>query len=105
MDTETIIQKRKRADTIQNKYKSDASEESTIICDTSHFHGKPSNMEDDSDDSDVDQPDMEPLTASTLFKSIQFVPSHQEDDMLGVAKPSEDQMRFTLAHSRKIFII
>ena len=48
---------------------------------------------------------MEPLTESTLFKSIQLVISCKNDNMLGVAEPFEDQMRLTLAPLGKIFII
>jgi len=48
---------------------------------------------------------MEPLTESTLFKSIQLVISRKNDNMLGVAEPSKDQMRLTLAPLGKIFII
>jgi hypothetical protein len=70
MDTLTNIQKRKRANTVRNKHaiESDAEEESTIIIDTSHY-GKPSKIEENLEDLDVNQPDHEPLTKSTLFWS------------------------------------
>ena len=56
IDTQASIQKRKRADTVQNKHAidSDTSNKTTIICDTSHLDRKPSNIEDNSDDSNVD---------------------------------------------------
>jgi hypothetical protein len=106
MDTQTSIQKRKRANTVQNEHAidSDASNETTIVCDTSHLNGKPSNIEDDSDDSNVDQPNDEPLKESTLFKPIQLVISCKKDHELGLAKPSNDKI-FTLSPSCKIFII
>ena len=105
MDTQTSIQKRKRANTVQNEHAidSDASNETTIICDTLHLDGKPSNIEDNSDDSDVNQPNNEPLEEFTLFKPIQLVISRKKDEELGLAKPS-DQI-FTLGPSCKIFII
>jgi hypothetical protein len=54
MDTLTNIQKRKRANTVQNKHaiESDAEEESTIIINTSHY-SKPSKIEDNPEDLDV----------------------------------------------------
>ena len=68
MDTLTNIQKRKRANTVQNKHaiKSNAEEESTIIVNTSHY-SKPSKIEDNPEDLDVNQPNHKPLTKSTLF--------------------------------------
>jgi hypothetical protein len=105
MDTQTSIQKRKRANTVQNEHiiDSDASNETTIICDTSHLDGKPSNIEDNSDDSDVDQPNNEPLEESTLFKSIQLIISRKKDKELGLTQPSNQI--FTPGPSYKIFII
>ena len=90
MDTQTSIQKRKRADTALNEpaFECLIDGESTIIVDTSRLDGKPSNIEDNSDDSDVDQPDNELLEESTLFKSIQLIISRKKDDELGLAKPS-----------------
>jgi hypothetical protein len=54
IDTQTSIYKRKRVDTIQNKYaiENNALKESTIICDTSHYK-KPSNIKDNSDNSNI----------------------------------------------------
>ena len=62
MDNQIKLHKRKRADTVLND---DAIEglcdpELTIIVDTSQ-HGKPSMEEDNPEDSDVEQPDNEPL--------------------------------------------
>jgi len=68
MDNQSNFQKRKRANAVQNKYTIDllALDGPTIIVD--HLrHGLPSNIEEDSDDSDVDQQDDEPLEKSTLF--------------------------------------
>jgi hypothetical protein len=72
IDNLTNVQKRKRAITVPNN---------TIIVDTRHLIGDPgtddefndrryrlpADKEDDSDASNVDQPDDEPLTKSTLF--------------------------------------
>jgi hypothetical protein len=68
MDTQSNVQKRKRANTALNEpsIESEPEEETTIIVDTSHY-GKPSNIEDNPDDSDADQLDDEPLEESTLF--------------------------------------
>jgi hypothetical protein len=54
MDTQTNIQKRKRADTVQNDHEigSDINPETTIVVDDSRYR-KPSNIEDDPNDSDV----------------------------------------------------
>jgi hypothetical protein len=55
MDTQTSIQKRKRADIALNEpaFKCLIDGESTIIVDTSRLDRKPSNIEDNSDDSNV----------------------------------------------------
>jgi protein tyrosine phosphatase (PTP) superfamily phosphohydrolase (DUF442 family) len=62
MDHQTNVQKRKRADIIQDALiiAGAADDEETIIVDTGR-HGLPSIIEDNPDDSDVDQPDNEPL--------------------------------------------
>jgi hypothetical protein len=62
MDSQVNIQKRKRANTVQDEHaiESDASNETTIIVDSGSY-GKPSNIELNPDDSDVDQPDEEDL--------------------------------------------
>jgi len=59
----------------------------TIIVDTSR-HRKPSLEEDNPEDSDVDQPDNEPLEESTLFWSTQLIISRQDNDFIGLGKPS-----------------
>jgi hypothetical protein len=107
MDVQANIQKRKRADTAQNQHAFECSIEGepTIIVDTSR-HGLPSNIEDDSDDSDVDQPDNEPLEKSTLFKSIQLVFNQQKGDQISLGKPSAiHPMKGKPALLRKIFVI
>jgi hypothetical protein len=107
MDHQTNIQKRKRADIIQDALiiAGAADDEETIIVDTRR-HGLPSIIEDDPDDSDVDQPDNEPLEKSTLFWSTQLVISLGEDDEIGLEKPStKHQMKGVPNLLRKIFII
>jgi hypothetical protein len=107
MDTLANIQKRKRADIVQNEHaiENNAEEESTIIVDTSHY-GKPSKIEDNPEDSDVDQPNHEPLTKSTLFWSSQLIISRREEDELSLERPStKHQIQFTPATLCKIFII
>ena len=71
MDHQINIQKRKRADIIQDALilAGVADDKDTIIVDTRR-HGLPSIIEDDPDDSDIDQPDNKPLEKSTLFWSI-----------------------------------
>jgi hypothetical protein len=78
IDNPTNVQKRKRAVTVPDD---------TIIVDTRHLtrdpdiddkfddgrYGLPADEEDDSDASDVDQPDDKPLTKSTLFWSGQLI--------------------------------
>jgi hypothetical protein len=72
-----------------------ADDENTIIVDDSR-HGLPSIIEDDSDESDVDQPNNAPLEKSTLFWSNQLVLSLGEDDQIGVGKPPpEHQLKGT----------
>jgi hypothetical protein len=111
IETLTNVQKRKRAETIA---------EDTIIVDTTDWsssttidnefddgrHRLPFNKEDDPDASDIDQPDKEALTNSTLFWSTQFVISKQDDDEIGLGKASlEHQKTKTLALLCKISII
>ena len=78
----------------------------TIIVDHSR-HGLPSNIEEDSEDSDVDQPDDEPLEKSTLFQSIQLVFGMQKGDEMRMGKPTAEDhsLKNTPALLRKIFII
>ena len=79
MDSQTNIQKRKRAD---------ATEDTIAFLDESlenfnsddHRYGLPSIEEDNSDDSDVDQPDNESLYKSTLFWSTQRILSADKED-------------------------
>ena len=68
MDSQTNIQKRKRAIIFEDQQiiAGVADDENTIIVDDSR-HGLPSIIEDDSDESDVDQPDNTLLEKSTLF--------------------------------------
>jgi hypothetical protein len=74
--------------------------------DTSRY-GLPSNIEDDSEDSDVDQPDEEPLEKSTLFQSVQLVFSMQKGDemRMGVPSAEDHSLKNTPALLHKIFII
>jgi hypothetical protein len=73
--------------------------------DTSRY-GKPSIEEDDSDDSDVEQPDNEPLEKSTLFWSTQLIISRQNDDIIGLGRPSaEHKMTNTLHLPCNVYII
>jgi hypothetical protein len=108
MDTKANIQKRKRADTTPNEHAFECliKGEPTIIVDTSR-HGLCSNIEDDSEDSDVDQPDDEPLEKSTLFQSVQLVFSMQKGDKIRIGIPStkDHSLKNTPALLRKIFII
>ena len=46
--------------------------------------------EDDSEASNVDQPDEEPLEKSTLFWSTQLIISRQEDNKIGLEKSSAE---------------
>jgi hypothetical protein len=65
----------------------------------------PSITEDDPDDSDVDQPDNEPLEKSTLFWGTQLIISLGEDDKIGLGKPStEHKLKGRLSLLRKLFI-
>jgi hypothetical protein len=108
MDTKANIQKRKRADTAPNEYAFECSidGEPTIIVDTSR-HGLPSNIEDNPEDSDVDQPDDDPLEKSTLFQSVQLVFSMQKGDEMRIGVPSAEHhsLKNTPPLLRKIFII
>jgi hypothetical protein len=68
IDTQTNVQKRKRADTVPNEYAINLAELDGLTIIVDHLrHGLPSNIEEDSEDSDVDQPNDEPLEKSTLF--------------------------------------
>ena len=51
-------------------------------------YGLPSIEEDDSDDSDVDQPDNESLYQSTLFWSTQRILSADQEDKLSLGIPT-----------------
>ena len=89
MATLNNLQKRKRADTVLNKavLEDDSDTEEMIVVHDPRF-GLPSNMEDNSDESDVDQPDSQDVTQSTLFWSTQRVISREEDGQIGLAKPA-----------------
>ena len=106
MDSQTNIQKRKRAITLEDQriIAGAADDKDTIIVDDS-WYGLPSITEDDLDDSDVDQPDNEPLEKSTLFWSNQLIISSGEDDEIGLGKPSaEHRLKGTLPLIRTLFI-
>jgi hypothetical protein len=111
MDNPTNVQKRKRAIIVPNN---------TIIVDTRRLtrdpdiddefddgrYRLPANEEEDSNASDVDQPDNKPLTKSTLFWPGQLIIKRQEDDELGLRKPSlVDLIQDNPNILRKIFII
>jgi hypothetical protein len=110
MDTGTNIQKRKRADTVPNEHAIDlaAVDGPAMIVDHSRY-GLPSNIEEDPEDSDVDQPEDEPLEKSTLFQSIQLVFSMGKDDEMRIRKPTAEEEEHLLKNTptilRKIFII
>jgi hypothetical protein len=107
MDSQANIQKRKRANTLEDVLiiAGAANDEETIIVDDRR-HGLPSITEDDPDDSDIDQPDNEPLEKSTLFWSTQLVISLGKDDEISLGKPStEHQMKGTPNLIHKLFII
>jgi hypothetical protein len=107
MDSQVNVQKRKRVNTIEDALiiAGAADDEETIIVDDGR-HGLPSITEDDPDDSDVDQPDDEPLEKSTLFWSTQLIISLGKDDEIGLGNPSaEHQMKGTPTLLRKLFII
>jgi hypothetical protein len=91
MDNQSNFQKRKRAKTIQDMagILGVADAKDTIIVDDPRY-GLPSIEEDDSEASDVDQPDNEPLEKSTLFWSTQLIISRQEDNEIGLGKPSAE---------------
>ena len=65
----------------------------------------PSIKEDNPEDSDVDQPDEEPLEKSTLFWSTQLVIKRQEDNKIGLGKPSAKHWQKAPNLLRMIFII
>jgi hypothetical protein len=107
MDNQTKLPKRKRADTVLNNdaIKGLYDPELTIIVNTSQ-HRKPSIEEDNPEDSDVEQPDNKPLEQSTLFWSTQLVISRQNDDLIGLGKPSaEHKMQTTPYLQYKVHII
>jgi hypothetical protein len=68
-------------------------------------HGLPSNIEDNPNDSNVDQPDNKPLEKSTLFWSTQLILGPGEDDKVTLAKPLEHQIKGAPNLYCKIFII
>jgi hypothetical protein len=106
MDSQTNVQKRKRAITLEDQQIIDgaADNEDTIIVDDSR-HGLPFITEDNPEDSDVDQLDNDPLEESTLFWSMQLIISTREDDQIGLGKPSaEHQLKGTLLLIRMLFI-
>jgi hypothetical protein len=106
MGNQTNLSKRKRAISIPNEdvIEDGLDPEATII-DPSQ-HAKPSMEEDNPEDSDVDQPDDEPLEESTLFWSTQLVISRQDDDLIGLGKPSAELKMQTTPHLQcKVHII
>jgi hypothetical protein len=111
MDILTNVQKRQRVDTVEDCIIVDdgtgiwANPVLEDKSDSSH-HGLPSNIEDDSDDSDMDQPDKEPLEESTLWWSDQSILELKGDDEIGLGKPPvEHQMKGILSLLRKTYII
>lgn len=111
MDNPTNVQKRKRAVTVpDDTMVVDARRLTRDLDAADEFddgrHGLPADEEDDSDASDVDQPDDEPLTKSTLFWSEQLIIERQDNDELGLGKPSSvHPMQGTPTILRMIFII
>jgi hypothetical protein len=99
MGNQTKLPKRKRAISIPNEdvIKDVLDPETTIIVNTSQ-HRKPSIEEDNPEDSDVDQPDDEPLEESTLFWSTQLVISRQDNDLISLGKPSAELKIQTTPH-------
>jgi hypothetical protein len=68
MDNQTNVQKRKRADTTEDTIAIQVPGESLENLNSDDYrYGLPPIEEDNSDDSDVDQPDNESLYQSTLF--------------------------------------
>ena len=86
MDGQTTVQKRKRADTTEDTISMQGLGES-LNSDDYHRYGLPSIEEDNSDDSDVDQPDNESLHQSTLFWSTQRISSADQEDKLSLGIP------------------
>ena len=58
----------------------------TIIVNTSQYR-KPSIKEDNPEDSDVNQPNDEPLKESTLFQLTQLIISRQDNNLISLRKP------------------
>jgi len=85
MDRRTTVQKRKRADTTEDTISMQSLSESLNSDD--YRYGLPSIEEDNSDDSDVDQPDNESLHQSTLFWSTQRTLSADQEDKLSLGIP------------------
>jgi hypothetical protein len=107
MDSQANIQERKRANILKDALiiAGAADNEEIIIVDDGR-HGLSSITEDDPDDSDIDQPDNEPLEKSTLFWSTQLVISLGKDDEISLGKPStEHQIKGTPNLLHKLFII
>ncbi|KAN0075063.1 hypothetical protein V8E54_004139 [Elaphomyces granulatus] len=86
MDSQTNVQKRKRTDSTEDTIAIQVPGESLNSDD--YRYGLPSIEEDDSDDSDVDQPDNESLYQSTLFWSTQRILSADQEDKLSLGIPT-----------------
>ena len=107
MDYQINIQKRKQADIIQDVLiiTGTADNEDTIIIDTRRY-GLPSIIEDDPDDSDIDQPDNKSLEKLILFWSTQLIFSQGKEDKISLGKLSiEHQMKDTLNLLYRLFIM
>ena len=89
IDSQTNVQKQKRANIVPNATAIlvELDPEETIIMDYPSF-GLLSNIEDNPNDSDVDQPDNKELEKSTLFWSTQLVLSLREDNKISLEKPA-----------------
>jgi hypothetical protein len=111
MDIQTNVQKRQRADTVEDCIIVDDGTgiwANPVLEDKSDslYHGLPSNIKDDSNDSDVDQPDKEPLEKSTLWWSDQSILELKNDDEIGLRKPPvEHQIKGIPSLLRKTSII
>ena len=111
MDIQTNVQKRQRANTVKDCIIVDdrtGIQANPVLEDKSNslYHGLPSNIEDNSDDSDVDQPDKEPLEKSTLWWSDQSILELKNNDEIGLGKPPvEHQMKGIPSLLCKISII
>ena len=107
IETLTNVQKRKRVNTLEDAFiiAHAAEDNETIIVDTSRYR-LPSIIEDNPEDSDIDQPDDEPLEKSTLFWSTQLVFSQGKEDEISLGKPFvEHQMKGTPNLLRRLFIM